>query len=361
LSENPQVIGPKEGRELGQRFMFYSRVAIWMVPTGHFHEIYIFLCVHRGARKLGVKRGLTIAISSQQAVGCWFWVGTVAYGPGDVFHFWNKKLIFALNRNCGVKILPDLATMADSHAIAVVDDDRNLLEIFGAALSSPHWEVSCLDNAKVAENRISQQRFSALLTDALPGYEDVIAAFKTRNPTSPAVLLTGSLHPELEKRARAAGADLVLYKPIGIAALRENLQNVISAAAQHSRSKKHNPEIERALEAEDRLLKAWRTADVETLEELLGEEYQFATADRAESKSQRLEALRSGRLRYLAVHASDRETKYYSDICVISSMLEISGEREGARFVGRYRSVRIFRKKGGQWKAVAGQLTESAA
>jgi DNA-binding response OmpR family regulator len=248
--------------------------------------------------------------------------------------------------------------MAESHAIAVVDDDTNLLEIFDAVLSSANWEIACLANAQVAEQRISQQQFSALLTDALPGYENVITTFKNRNPNAPAIVLTGSLLPELERRARAAGADLVLYKPIGLAALRENLQNMISAAAQASISMDLNPEIERALETEDRLVNAWRAGDVETLEELLGEEYQFATADRAESKHQRLQALRAGRLRYTAVHFSDRETKYYGDNCVVSSLIDIAGEREGKRFGGRYRSVRIFRKRGEQWRAVAGQLTE---
>jgi DNA-binding NtrC family response regulator len=105
--------------------------------------------------------------------------------------------------------------MAAFHAIAVIDDDANLLDIFHAALSSSDWEIVCLPDAEVAKAKILEQRFSALLTDALPGYESVISTFKTRNPHMPAILLTGSLRAELEERALSVGADLV---PIGMAA-----------------------------------------------------------------------------------------------------------------------------------------------
>jgi DNA-binding response OmpR family regulator len=116
----------------------------------------------------------------------------------------------------------------------VVDDDANLLEILSLSTITFPLRSLLLTDAEVAKAKILEQQFSALLTDALPGHETVISTFKTHNPHAPAVVLTGSLRPELEERALSAGADLVLYKPIGMAALKESLQNLITAAAQPS-------------------------------------------------------------------------------------------------------------------------------
>ena len=46
---------------------------------------------------------------------------------------------------------------------------------FNAALSSSDWEIVCLPDADVAKAKILEQRFSALLTDALPGYESLMS------------------------------------------------------------------------------------------------------------------------------------------------------------------------------------------
>lgn len=102
--------------------------------------------------------------------------------------------------------------MAETHAIAVVDDDANLLEIFSATLSSSDWKIFCSPNAEIAKAHILQRHFSALLTDALPEYESVISAFKTENPQAPAIVLTGRLLPELEKQARPGGIGRRSYE-----------------------------------------------------------------------------------------------------------------------------------------------------
>jgi hypothetical protein len=110
------------------------------------------------------------------------------------------------------------------------------------------------------------------------------------------------------------------------------------------------------LETERRLINAWVASDVDTLDELLDENYQFTTADHPESKRQRLQALRSDRLRYTFAQPSDQEIRHYGDVCVVTSRIDIAGERDGTKFRGRYRSVRIYKRGNKNWRAVAGQL-----
>lgn len=242
----------------------------------------------------------------------------------------------------------------------VVDDDLVLLELFTAALPSEKWVVASFSSSTEAGHSLAKRPFSALLTDALPGYQKLIVEFRKRNPSSPIVVLTGALNSEAEERAHHDGADLVLFKPIGITILKENLHQLIAAAAQRSTvAQILDPDISEVIQLEEQLLQAWIRADIKVLDKLLGEEYVFAAGTpEAQSKQQRLDAVASGHLRYSNVECQQREAKRYGDICVVSSTLAVNGVRYEKDISGMYSSVRIYQLNNGRWKAVAGQLIQ---
>lgn len=111
------------------------------------------------------------------------------------------------------------------------------------------------------------------------------------------------------------------------------------------------------LEVENRILSSLLIADIDALRALLGPDYEFATADCVESKSQHLAALESRSLRYTKVHPREQQIKCYGEISVVTSSIELAGERDGHAFSGTYCSVRIYYKQTTSWQAVAGYLS----
>jgi len=76
------------------------------------------------------------------------------------------------------------------------------------------------------------QRFDAVLSDEmLPGMAGSEFAFKVcaRRPELPIVLMSGNVSAALEARARAAGVQAVLHKPLALQELAECLSMLVSA------------------------------------------------------------------------------------------------------------------------------------
>jgi DNA-binding response OmpR family regulator len=243
--------------------------------------------------------------------------------------------------------------------ILVLDDDLKLLTTLSAGLSSPPWSAASFSSSAEALPILAKQPFSALLIDALPGYEIIVREFRNRNPHSPIVVLTAGISSEDETRIQHAGADVVLLKPIGISVLQVHLRDLISAASQKAGAiTVFDVELREVMEIERRLIRATINAELNVLEELLSEEYIFAADNFKESKRQRLESVRSGLLRYEKIEALQVEARKYADLCIVTGTLEIVGKWDTKDISGLYRSLRIYGRKGHAWKAVAGQIAK---
>ncbi len=247
--------------------------------------------------------------------------------------------------------------------ILVVDDDVPLLETFQAALSSARWRILAADSSSMAEQQLAQHRISALLIDALPGYIGVVSKFRTQSPSSPIVVLTGGITPEQECDVRSAGANLVLYKPVGVSALKGNLQDLLVAASpENIAHPEHDSAVQQVIDLERRLIEASVAGDVGTVSHILSDDYVFAMgAAQGESKLDRLRLVETGRLSYESVELCESTPHHYGDVCVLNSLYHVIGRRESQDISGYYRSVRIYRMRSGRWTAVAGQFIRQPA
>lgn len=248
--------------------------------------------------------------------------------------------------------------MLHSVEILIVDDDPALLETLSAALSSPAWNVVSCSTASEALLQVENQPYSAVLVDALEGYERVVTHFRKRNPEGPIVVLTGGIGAEQERRIQEMGADLILLKPVAFSVLQRHLQDLIAVASQKAMAiTVFDLELREVMEIERRLVGATVDGDLAVLDEYLSDEYVFAFGSLKETKEDRMQAVRSGRLRYTKLEPLRVEGKHYADLCIVTGTIEVVGERDGKDISGIYRSLRIFGRKQGKWQALAGQLS----
>jgi DNA-binding response OmpR family regulator len=114
--------------------------------------------------------------------------------------------------------------------ILIADDDRGQVLILSRHLIKRGFEVIGAYDAMQASNAAIRQSINAVVLDiqmpAGTGYE-VLKRMRS-NPKSsliPVIVLTGSLQPREEQKARAMGADAFLKKPVDLA----QLDSVIAA------------------------------------------------------------------------------------------------------------------------------------
>ena len=122
----------------------------------------------------------------------------------------------------------DSYNLDKSLRILVVEDHSETLEALSRLLSHFGHEISVADGAQTALNAIESKEFDVVLCDiALPdgtGY-DVIAEAKRKRPVK-AVAISGFAATEDIERAREAGFDFHLAKPVDFHELRTVLGKI---------------------------------------------------------------------------------------------------------------------------------------
>jgi ketosteroid isomerase-like protein len=109
----------------------------------------------------------------------------------------------------------------------------------------------------------------------------------------------------------------------------------------------------------DQLEDAWREAMVKSnstaLGALLADDYTAITANGAiQTKEQTLASLSSGALQISSLTISDRKVRIYGTTAVVTSLAELTGNRNDEALNGRYRYTRVYvRNPQGQWKIVS--------
>ncbi|HWA87582.1 MAG TPA: response regulator [Opitutus sp.] len=121
-------------------------------------------------------------------------------------------------------------------AVLLIDDEKPLLDVFGAALS-PHFDIVKAQSAREAEFILHNQSFKVVVSDHLmPGGNGMNFLVRAREeyPHMQRVLVTGYMKPEMLMRSvNEAALFRYLLKPVSLPELVKTIQD---AAAAHDAS-----------------------------------------------------------------------------------------------------------------------------
>jgi DNA-binding NtrC family response regulator len=120
--------------------------------------------------------------------------------------------------------------------VLLIDDERALLDVYGAALS-PHFEVTTAASVREAEYILHKKQFKVVIADHLmPGGNGMSFLVRAREeyPHMQRVLVTGYMKPEMLLRSvNEAALFRYLLKPVS---LNELVKVVQEAAKLHDQS-----------------------------------------------------------------------------------------------------------------------------
>ena len=101
--------------------------------------------------------------------------------------------------------------------ILCTEDDPDTRELLAVTLSLAGYEVTCSDDAEDAIALIKKEKFDLCLMDNwMPGVsgEDLCKKIREFDTKTPILFYSGAAYPADEKRARDAGAQGYLVKPV---------------------------------------------------------------------------------------------------------------------------------------------------
>jgi PAS domain S-box-containing protein len=127
----------------------------------------------------------------------------------------------------------------DREQVLVVDDEQSLVELVTQTLTELGYAPVGFSASAAALEAFSADpgRFDAVITDeSMPGTSgsDLIRKMRAIRPTLPIVLVSGYLSTAVVQRAREAGADEVLKKPLSARELATSLDRILHTKATRS-------------------------------------------------------------------------------------------------------------------------------
>ncbi|MBU1125596.1 MAG: response regulator [Candidatus Omnitrophica bacterium] len=116
--------------------------------------------------------------------------------------------------------------------ILVVDDEVNLRELLRGTLKMKGFEVITVPTAEQAFEHIYAQQFDLILLDINLAQDSGISVLKKireHQSKVPVVIYSGLMTDEKEREARAAGANEVLSKSLGIPQIADRIVKIVNA------------------------------------------------------------------------------------------------------------------------------------
>ncbi len=162
--------------------------------------------------------------------------------------------------------------------VLVVDDEPVNCALLDAMLSPEGYEVRSASSGEEALAHIAAAPPDLVLLDlAMPGIDGVEACRRIRampgGELIPVVVVTAHGERESRIRAKAAGADDFLAKPVDDAELLARVKNLTRVKALHDlRARRHEALTRELAERSEQLLRAERLATVGTLASAVGHE-----------------------------------------------------------------------------------------
>jgi uncharacterized protein (TIGR02246 family) len=122
------------------------------------------------------------------------------------------------------------------------------------------------------------------------------------------------------------------------------------------------PAAEREVrEAEDAWARAAMAGDATVLTRLLADDIVYThTSGKADTKTQFIESITTGRLTYRSAEVEEFAAKVYGNVAVTLSVRRMSTGSGGQFTSFRARFQRVWVKRGGQWRLTAHQATRIA-
>jgi CheY-like chemotaxis protein len=119
-----------------------------------------------------------------------------------------------------------------SKHILVVDDDPNILTLIRTILSQRDYRVSTAPSGEHAMTLLRQERFDAIITDALMPHMDgnMLAQTVKNDPQLkdlPIIMVTASKEVDVVKKSFSSGCVLFLPKPFTASSLLSLIQLVL--------------------------------------------------------------------------------------------------------------------------------------
>lgn len=107
------------------------------------------------------------------------------------------------------------------------------MEVLTLFLRSEEYEIVPADDTASALALVQEQPLAALITDSLPGFGglQVIRAFRKKNPLGAIIFFTGLSFEDTAQQALNAGANLVLFKPVGLDEVVAALRRLLAKSA----------------------------------------------------------------------------------------------------------------------------------
>ncbi|OYT90881.1 MAG: hybrid sensor histidine kinase/response regulator [Burkholderiales bacterium PBB3] len=126
----------------------------------------------------------------------------------------------------------------NGRTVMYVDDDQALVFLVKRVLTRKGYAVVTFTDPHTAHAalRANPKSVDLLVTDYnMPGYSglDLLREVKAIRPDLPVALASGYVTPELESRARAEGADALIYKPNDVNELCETVERLIQWPVDH--------------------------------------------------------------------------------------------------------------------------------
>lgn len=108
---------------------------------------------------------------------------------------------------------------------------------------------------------------------------------------------------------------------------------------------------------EDELQAAMLSDDLAALDALLDEDLMFTGPDgTVASKADDLGARKAGVVKMSRINRLDRKVKVWGDTASVAVTVDLTGSFRGQPFQGRYAYTRLWRRRQGAWKVLAGQV-----
>jgi FixJ family two-component response regulator len=123
-------------------------------------------------------------------------------------------------------------TQAEVPTIAIIDDDEPVRNTMSSLVRSLGFKAIAFSSAEEYLRSPQRYRSSCLISDVqMPGMSglDLQSRLAAEGHRVPIIFITAFPHPNIERRAHAAGATCVLNKPFESQALVECIQRALKA------------------------------------------------------------------------------------------------------------------------------------
>jgi ketosteroid isomerase-like protein len=112
------------------------------------------------------------------------------------------------------------------------------------------------------------------------------------------------------------------------------------------------------VKASKEIIEALGRTDVAELDRLFADDYILTQSFGLTSKTQLMDAYKSGRLKYTSASDKDLSVRVYGNTAVTTGILTLKGQNPNGDFTSNTRYTSVWVKQQGRWRLVAAQLSD---